>query len=160
MTVKAKEVIWDAYEDLLNRSSEEPVEAEDALAGIRYLNDMMTMEDARGMSLGYTVVSKISDTITVAAGAIAWMKASLTIFMSAKFDVDVKPSVVKREKDGREAALNLASLSPGERSFPSDLPMGSGNTQYGSSAFFPDSNNGVYTELNGPILTEDDTEED
>ena len=74
---KVNEIVVDALEDLVVQQDEAPIEAPEANAVIRYLNDMMTMWAALGVDLGYTEVSDLGDNVTVAPGAIFGIKANL-----------------------------------------------------------------------------------
>lgn len=153
-----KEVITDALEDILELSAEEPIQANDASAAMRYLNDMMTMWAAQGISLGYTKVSKLNDPITVPEGAIAGIKPNLSIFLAAKFDATVSPSLTLRAVTGLKAIRNLAFQAPVSH-YPSILPRGSGNTCPGESAFYPTPDANILTEVGGSIALEDETGE-
>ncbi len=156
----AKEIIVDALEDILVQQEEAPIEADEARAAIRYLNDMMAMFSAKGINLGYTVVSNLSDTITVPDGAIAGIKANLSIALDPKFGgKNVSQSLIQRARAGYRA-IQAISIRPGSMDFPSTLPRGAGNAQPGflSDPFYSNANEQVLSEGNGTISLEDDTE--
>ena len=77
-----KEYVTDALEDILEQSAEEPIQAADGQKGLRYLNDMMAMWDAKGINIGYTEVSDLGDEVTVPDGAKAGIKANLAVFQT------------------------------------------------------------------------------
>jgi len=158
MTTIVKTVVTDALEDILNRSSEEPIEAEDALAGMRYLNRLMASLAVRGINLGFTEVSKLTDVVTIADGAVDGITAMLSKALSAKFKVDVHGSVLDRIKDGWAVILTLSSTNT-PRSYPDILPIGSGNEPSACGVhFYTEPDDAIYSEVNGSILLEDDTE--
>lgn len=154
-----KEVITDALEDITRLSAEEPIQAVDGQAALRYLNDMMTMWAARDIVLGYTVVSDMGDTVTVAPGAIAGIKAHLSIFLAPKFKLPVSQELFERAKQSWKAILNLVIKSP-QRRYPSILPTGSGNYYPGTyDTFYPEVDDAIYSETGGLIALEIDTTE-
>jgi len=156
----AKEVITDALEDINEQAAESPIEATDGQAGLRYLNDMMFMWDAKGIALGYTVMDNLGETLTVAPGAIAGIKAHLSIFLSSKFRAEVSPGLAQRAKEGWAAILNLIVGST-ERSYPDILPVGSGNSYPGvtSRQFYSQADPAISSENGGLIALEIDTED-
>lgn len=155
----AKEVITDALEDILVTESEAPIEQDEALAAIRYLNDLMTGLDARGMALGFTKVDSLDDLVTVPDGALMGIKAQLSINLAPKFRANISGELVQRARDGMKAISNLA-VAGGELQYPSTLPRGSGNTNYDGyqDKFYTDRQRGVLTETGGSIALEEDTE--
>lgn len=157
MTVTVKEVVTDALEDILEQSSEEPIEASDMRAGIRYLNDMMFMLDAKGVSLGFTRVSSGGDIVTVADGAIAGMKALLALALAPKFDSTPSQDLRVTARDGLMAMRELSGgIDP--VAYPGTLPRGSGNTMYGSThgweRFYQSVSDPIYSETGGYIALE------
>ena len=54
----ASTVIKDALQEILVQAQEQPIQAVDSSTAIRYMNRFMANLDAKGISLGYTVVSK------------------------------------------------------------------------------------------------------
>ena len=158
-----QEVITDALEDLVVQADEAPIEPSEAQAAIRFLNDRMAAWDAMGITLGFTLVSNLSDLVTVPSGALMGIKAQLAIDLAEKYDVDVKPGVVRRAKEGLNAILNLSGLGAGEMAYPSTLPVGSGNEGTGTwvdDHFYPDLENTILTETGGSIALESGTEEE
>jgi len=160
MTTKVNEIVVDALEDLVVLAEEAKIPQSEARAVIRGLNDMMALWDAKGISLGYTEVSDLGDIVTVPPGAIAGIKANLSIKLAHKYEVDPKPSLVQAAKEGLKACLNLA-FQAASSNYPPTLPQGSGNTYpgYTDSTFYPDQQDTILTETGGSIALEDDTEE-
>lgn len=156
---KVNEVVIDALEDLVVQQEEAPIEQSEGKAAIRVLNDMMAMWDAQGISLGYTEVSDLGDTITVPPGAVQGIKANLAIFLAPKYETEPSAAVIAKAKRGYDAILSLAvSITPMQ--YPGTLPQGSGNTYpgYADNTFFPDLEDTILTETGGSIGLEEDTE--
>jgi hypothetical protein len=158
MTITVKEAVTDALEEINYLAAEEPIEPADGQTAIRYLNDMMSMWDALGVSLGYTRVSNMGDTLTIADGALYGVKKLLAISLAPKFRSTISADLREEAKRGWEAILELAiSITPSP--YPSILPMGSGNYcgPY-SGVYYPDYDEAIYTETAGFIATEEGTE--
>jgi hypothetical protein len=154
------EVITDALEDLVVQADEAPIEASEAQAAIRFLNDRMTAWDALGITLGYTIVSNLSDEVTVPAGAIMGIKAQLAIDLAEKYNVDVKAGVVRRASEGLAAILNLSDIGSNSMAYPDTLPRGSGNqSDLHTDPFYPDEQSTILAETGGSIALESETEE-
>jgi|TARA_R110000744_G_scaffold97769_1_gene188910 hypothetical protein len=136
----AGEIVRDALSELTVQAQEQTVPAVDLNTGIRYLNDLMTMLDADGVKLGFTIVDSPNDVITVPAGAIVGMKYNLAIMMANGFDVRVGSELFSFARDGKRVMYKLG-VTLNKMNFPSTLPFGSGNDDFGASylgqAFFP-----------------------
>ena len=154
----AREVIKDALEDILEAGGDEPIEADQINDGIRYLNDMMLSWDAEGISLGFTKITRISEILTVPDGAIRGIKAHLSIELAPKYAAEVTAGLTRRASKGLAAILNLIG-GMATKSYPSTLPLGSGNAVAGEMQFYPESANSILTETGGSIALEIDTEE-
>jgi len=122
----AGEIVRDALQELIVQAQEQTVPAVDLNTGIRYLNDMMTMLDADGVKLGYTIVDAPNDQVTVPAGAVAGMKFNLALMLANGFDVQVGPGLATIARNSKRVMYKLGS-SMGKQNFPSTLPIGSGN---------------------------------
>ena len=160
MSETAASLITDALGEILVSATEQPVEASEMSAGIRFLNRMMASFDANGVSLGFTVITGPSDAITVAAGAIDGMVANLALRLAPQFDVAATPELIAAAKDGYSAMLNLAvTVEPTQ--MPCTMPIGSGNErsngQFGNDRFYACPEDAILTEGNGKIQLESDT---
>jgi len=154
-------LITDAFEDLVIQSDEAPIEPSEAKTAIRALNQMMSKLASDGINLGYTKVNSLDDEVTIPEGAIDGVIANLALRLAPKYvSGPVAASLVKAAKEGYETLLNIA-VTPGYLSFPSTLPIGSGNTDYGSTRtdFFPEEESTVESEQSGSISLESSTEE-
>lgn len=126
MTTTAGEIVRDAITELTIQAQEQSIPAVDINTGIRYLNNMMTMLDADGVKLGYTIVNSPNDIVTVPAGAVVGMKFNLAIMMANGFDVAIGGELAQFAREGKRIMYKLG-VNIGQSNFPSILPIGSGN---------------------------------
>lgn len=160
-TIKVNEVVVDALEYIITQAEEAPIEATEGRAAMRALNDMMTMWAAKGVELGFTVVSDLGDPVTVAPGAMMGIKTNLALALAPKYLESVVSQDLKDlAKAGYQACVDLA-VDMGASEYPSTLPQGSGNDypSYATETFYPDQEDTILTETGGSIALEDDTEE-
>ena len=159
MPVKANEVVIDALESIVVQADEAPVEQSEGRAAIRALNDMMLDWDARGVTLGYTIISDLGDYMTVPLGAIRGIKANLTLELAPKYEVPITPAMLKKAKEGYMACVDLA-VDMSNSEYPYTLPRGSGNTypDVTDNKFYPEQEDTILTETGGSIALEEDTE--
>ncbi len=157
MTETASSVITDALGEAFINAMEQPTEAADMQKGIRYLNRMMAKLDAKGISLGYTVVNDPTDLITIPDGAIDGLIMNLAVALAPSYGEQVSPELFQNAKSGMKAMLDIAVVAL-PRKLPCTLPVGSGNydTRY-NDKFFPCPDSTVLTEDNGNILLESGT---
>lgn len=161
MTETAETVIKDALGLLQIRADEEPLEAADAQVAIRTLNRMMAMFQTKSIYLGFTLVSKLNDIITVSDDAIDGIISNLAVKLHPHFKSgELSQTLLMLAKAGYDSLLDIAIEAP-ESSFPDTLPVGSGNEEtYWSDAFYPASDEEISTELTQTIATETDTEDE
>lgn len=152
---QAGDIIKDALIEITRLGAEAPVEQVDAQAAIRYLNRMMAGLDAKGLDLGYTVVSDFADTITIPAGAEEGVVFLLATRLWNQFSSD-KPlpgALVTAAISGLQAIRDIA-VTVGATEFPSTLPIGSGNegdTTFLASHFYEDLQDTILAETTGPV---------
>lgn len=159
MTETANSIINDALLDLKVRSNEAELPAVEVQDMIRAMNRLMSKLAAKGINLGYTRVAKLSDTITIADGALDGLVAMLALRVWPTYrEGDPTAMHVENARDGLNAMIEL-SVTIQPALYPSTLPVGSGNQDVGyESPFYPGVDpDDVLTETNGPILLEDDT---
>lgn len=161
MTVSANDIIVDALEDIIVQSSEAKIEQSEGNAAIRALNDLMTDWAARGIELGFTIVSDLADIMTVPLGSIRGIKANLALELAPKYNVPITAELVRKAKEGYQACLDLA-FEMSEMAYPPTLPQGSGNDypDFSDSTFYPDQEGTILTETGGSIALEEGTEDD
>lgn len=160
MTETARSVIIDAMEDIVVQTEEASLEASEERAAIRALNRLMNSLAAKGINLGYSTVSKLSDEVTVPDGALDGIVASLALRLWPKYRTgDPGFQLRLNAKEGMESLFSIA-VTVGSSEFPSTLPTGSGNDypDYTDQAFYPDLQDTILAETNGSISLEDDTE--
>lgn len=164
MAETAGTVIKSALQEILVQASEAPLEPAEVSDAITYLNRMMAKYSSMGISLGYTAVTAISDTITVNDGAIDGMVANLAVRMHPQFSAPGTPipiALVQSAKDGLDVMRMIAIDSIGPTAYPDTLPIGSGNESrtFGcTNHFYSGDDEAVLTESGGFIATESKTE--
>ena len=159
MTDTAATIIGDALTDLVVQASEQDLTASETTTAIRYMNRYMAQLSARGVNLGYTVVSNLGDDITIPDGALDGLRARLAIRLAPMFDVPV-PVELQQAANDAEKAMYALGVQLREMQYPDRLPVGSGNENFenGDSAhFFPNRQNELRTEDNQSILAENNT---
>ena len=157
MAETASSVIIDALTDLVVQADEADLQPSEIQTSIRYLNRMMFRLDAMGINLGYTEVNSLSDTITVAAGAIDGIVANLALSLAPQFDAIITPDLRLRAMDGLDAMRKLTrDIQP--MALPCTFPLGSGNEVNGDDRkFYPCPDGSILTETDRNILLEVDT---
>ena len=75
----AESIVNDALQEILVQASEAPIQTVDFNTAVRYMNRFMFALDAKGISLGYTKVSKASDLITIPDGALEGLVFNLAV---------------------------------------------------------------------------------
>lgn len=164
MSETAEEVITSALEEIVVQSSEAPLEPDELQVGIRYLNRMMASFAAKGITLGYTVVTSLGDTITVPDGALDGMVSNLAIRLFPQYSAPgtpIDPLLIRAASDGFNSLLDIAITSIGPTAFPDTLPIGSGNegdVGLTNQHFYAQPDDPILTESGGFISIESETE--
>ena len=126
----------------------EPSEYQDYIFA---LNNYMLALDAEGISLGYTEVSDIGDEVTVPVGALRGIIANMAIEVAPDYNGQVSPGLMVAAKAGMDAMRKLGQRMP-TSSYPSTLPIGSGNYDNGYiDPFYPDAEAEILSETTGAI---------
>lgn len=126
MSETASEIIRDALQEINVQAAEQPIQPNEFASAVRYLNRMMTAWEAKGIALGYTIVSSPADEITVPDGAIEGVILNLAIKLAPQFDMPVSMDLRQNAKDAYQSVLKLSITQPLSQ-YPSTLPIGSGN---------------------------------
>jgi hypothetical protein len=142
----ASKVVTRVLEYILVQASEQPVQAADLNAGIDALNDMMTEWNASGIALGYTVVDDAGDVLTVSDSALGAIKYNLAMRLAPEFDA-IPSQFLASAADNSFTNLLNSTIAVEPSSFPSTLPIGSGNECINYQRFYPESD--------GELLNED-----
>lgn len=160
MTETANSVIVDALTEILVQGAEAPIEASEAQGAIRYLNRMMAALDAKGIQLGYTEVSNMSDPITVPLGAVEGMVNVLAFKLWNQYSDGAPPpmDLAAKARDGMDS-MRILGVTIGNTEYPDTLPIGSGNEWdgYRTSHFYPSLQDDILAESTGSIGLETDT---
>lgn len=126
----ASQVIKAALQEILVQASEAPLEADEYQDSIFILNTMMQAYDADGIKLGWTDVSNLADVLTVPIGALMGIISALAVRLAPTWGANVSPELIDKAKIGVETMRKLGVILE-DIEFPSTLPRGSGNSQYG-----------------------------
>lgn len=160
MSEKAAAVITDALQLLVVQDAEADIEASEGKSAIRFMNRLMARLAAGGVNLGYTKVTNLGDTVTIADGAMDGLIANLALGLAPMYKAVVTLELRELAKEGLTAMYDLA-IEIGDTSKPSTLPIGSGNTGSFSNRnfkFYSEDPDLIATEVNASIAVEDSTE--
>jgi hypothetical protein len=155
------EVIHDALQEILVQADEQEYQPAEYQSGMRALNDMVSEWDISGLALGFTLLTNITDTVTVPAGLIGALKTNLALRLAPQFDYEITAGLAESAKSGMKAIRHFAVVQRPTR-MPSTMPIGAGNeresySNYSTRKFYPEPEDGVLTEDNGNILLESGT---
>ncbi len=129
MAETAKSVITSALQEIGVQAVEATIEPSEAQDAITYMNRMMASFSVTGINLGYTKISNLGDTVTISDGALQAVVKNLALALQPQFGSAGDPInqlLVIQARDGMDTLRNIAvTISPS--SFPSTLPVGSGN---------------------------------
>ena len=155
----AAQVTKAILQSILVRGVESPLEADEIQDAIFGLNNYMTMLDADGIHLGYTIVSDLGDEITIPNGALQGVIANAAIFMAPQFtNTQISPALALMAKTGLSAMRKLG-VTVGPMLLPDTLPIGSGNEwDWGQDNHFYDGvSDDILTETGNGIQLETNT---
>lgn len=161
----ADQVVRAILQEIIVADSEQQLVASEAQDTIFAMNNWMQAQAALGIPLGYTLVSDLSDEVTVSGGALQGIIANVAMEIAPQFDAEITPALINKAKVGLDAMRKIArSIIP--MVHPSTMPIGSGNEfewdggfgVFGGNRFYPGhDDNEILTEDNGSILLEDNT---
>lgn len=152
--MKAETVVRDALQEIGQQAAEQPVKADEMATAIRYMNRFMF--GFAYLGLGYTVVTSSSQEITIPDYAHEWLILGLAKRLIPSFP-SVDDSTKADIRDNYNIAYNNLLLQNGqapEMSFPSTLPVGSGNENCYGEIFYPEDENNILQENGDNILLE------
>lgn len=155
----AESVITDILGEILVGASEQPDQSINFQYVLRNMNRFMAQLDVSGVSLGYTVVTKASDPITIPAGAINGLIFNVAQQVTSSFHMPFSALQVLSAKTGL-AAMRKIGVVILPTPLPCTLPIGSGNEgedTFNTDRFFPCPGDELLTETGGSILLEDGT---
>jgi hypothetical protein len=143
---------------ILVQTSEADLEPSEYQDFIFALNNYMLALDADGITLGYTVVSDLGDTVTVPTGALRGIIANMAIEVAPDYSGIITDGLRLAADQGMKT-MRLLGQHIVETEFPGNLPRGSGNyanNQY-SSNFYQDLEADILAETTGSIGLEAET---
>lgn len=144
---------------ILVQGAEAPLQADEYQDYIFALNNYMLALDAEGVTLGYTEVSDLGDTLTVPTGALRGIIANMAIEVAPDYSGQITPGLVKAARDGMQV-MRIIGQTISATSFPSTLPKGSGNmddVSYNVGQFYEGNEAEILAETTGAISLEDNT---
>jgi hypothetical protein len=147
----AQEFIEDALSEVLVNPSEAPLEADEVQSAIRMMNDMVNSWD---YPIGWTDIENPSDEVTITKVGNLAVKKNLAVELAPQFDGFVSQNLMKAAR-GALASLRRKVIEVGEMSYPSRLPVGTGNQDRTSTTFYPASDAELVQEDGGSIILED-----
>jgi hypothetical protein len=89
-----------ALQRILVQASEAPLEPDEYQDFIFAMNNYMAQLDAQGISLGYTEVSDLGDTVTIPTGALRGLIANMAIEVSPDYGGVISEGLVVAARQG------------------------------------------------------------
>lgn len=108
------------------QADEAPLEASETQDAIDVLNDYMASLEVRGVVLGYTPVTGVSDFVTIPDGAVQGVVDNLAILCAPDFDGTVSEALVASASIGMDALRRLGRTEMVTQ-YPRTLPRGQGH---------------------------------
>jgi hypothetical protein len=142
-------IVKPALQLILVQASEADLEADEYADSIDALNAMMADLEVNGIHLGWTDVDSVSDTVTVAPGAIRGIIYNLAVEMAPQFDAEPTIALADRAEKGM-VTLRLLGQTVGDIHYPSTLPYGSGQGYSYAENYYPATPDGTYTAVKDP----------
>lgn len=144
---------------ILVQASEAPLEPDEYQDFIFAMNNYMAQLDAEGISLGYTEVSDLGDTVTIPTGALRGLIANMAVEVSPDYGGVISEGLALAARQGLKT-MRLIGQRIGSSYLPTTLPIGSGNEEdvYGFGGhFYPDQEAEILAETTGSIGLEVNT---
>jgi len=107
------------------RTAESPLSSDEIQDGLEQFNDMMSAIEP-SLQLGFVPLENATDTVTIPREANAYVKAVLAIYFTSEYGRVASP-VLTAEASNMYDALLTAIVTIPDVSYPSTLPLGSGN---------------------------------
>lgn len=144
---------------ILVQAADAPLEADEYQDYIFALNNFMLALDAEGITLGYTEVSDLGDEVTVPTGALRGIIANMAIEVAPDYNGTISPALANAAAEGMQV-MRIIGQTISAASFPSTLPIGSGNEggQFATKKFYDGATEAqILAETTGAISLEDST---
>ena len=149
-----------ALQRILVQASEAALEPDEYQDFIFAMNNYMAQLDAQGISLGYTEVSDLGDTVTIPTGALRGLIANMAIEVSPDYGGVVSDGLVLAARQGLQTMRTIGQRIRAS-ALPSTLPLGSGNEDESwglNGHFYPDYEAEILAETTGAIGLENNTQ--
>jgi hypothetical protein len=149
-----------ALQRILVQASESPLEPDEYQDFIFAMNNYMAQLDAQGISLGYTEVSDLGDTVTIPTGALRGLIANMAIEVSPDYGGVVSDGLVIAARQGLQTMRTIGQRIRAS-AMPSTLPLGSGNEDESwglNGHFYPEYEQEILAETTGAIGLENNTQ--
>jgi len=149
-----------ALQRILVQASEAALEPDEYQDFIFAMNNYMAQLDAQGISLGYTEVSDLGDTVTIPTGALRGLIANMAIEVSPDYGGVVSEGLVLAARQGLQTMRTIGQRIRAS-ALPSTLPLGSGNEDESwglNGHFYPDAEAEILAETTGAIGLENNTQ--
>lgn len=146
-----------ALQKILVQGSEAEFEPDEYQDFVFALNAFMTDLDARGVALGYTEVSDLSDEVTVPTGALRGVIYNMALEVAPDYS-GVVTDELRRIAAKSMGTMELIGQTIPTTNYPSTLPVGSGNepsAQY--SHYYEGDETAILAETTGAIAVETGT---
>ena len=143
---------------ILVQSEEAPLEASEYQDFIFAMNNLMLDLDAKGINLGYTIVSNLGDEVTIPTSCLRGLIALMAIEVAPDYNRPIPEALALSAKEGMRT-MRRVGMTRRQTEYPSTLPKGSGNyndTLYDAN-YYHDLEAEILTEYGGAILLENDT---
>lgn len=150
-----------ALKRILVQGADAPLQADEYQDFIFAMNNYMLALDAEGITLGYTEVSDLADAVTVPTGALRGLIANMAIEVAPDYNGTISPALAAAAADGLQV-MRIIGQTISASSFPSTLPVGSGNEGdvFTNRRFYDGANEAeILAETTGSISLEDSTAE-
>lgn len=154
--MKAAPILKAILQEDVVQASEAPLEADEYKDVIFALNNFMFELAADGVNIGWTEVTGLSSEVTVPRGAINGIIKNMALQIAIQFDVPV-PVELQRQADSGMRVLEKIAVSIPVQSFPSTLPIGSGNECNTNTHFYGEGSDTLLTEQGLVIAPEQNT---
>lgn len=156
----AEQVGKAALQEILVQGGESPLEADYYQDFIFAMNNFMADLAANGVSLGYTVVTKLADAVTIPTGALRGLVKNMAVELCPQYGAVASPFLLAQASSGMDTMRMVGQTIP-ESAYPGTLPIGTGNynEQYGLGQFYyPDQEAEILGESTGSIGLESGTD--
>ena len=157
MPEKAGEVINDILLDVVVLGADADMDPSETASTLRYINRYMFMLASKGINLGFTKITSVTDTITIADGAILGLIKNVAMLIAPQYGAIITAEYRLNALDALDAMRNSGTAIIASK-MPCTLPVGSGNdSDFNDNKFYTCPADEILTETDRSILLEADT---